>query len=116
MFYLEKNEIPGMLLLIDFEKAFDSVAWDFIHLCLENFGFPGNISKWVRMFQDGSVSRVIQNGHLSEFFPLERGCRQGDPISPYLFIICAEVLGLAIKASKNIKGISIYDNENKIGQ
>ena len=116
MFYLEENEIPGMLLLIDFEKAFDSVAWDFIHLCLENFGFPGNISKWVHMFQDGSVSRVIQNGHLSEFFPLERGCRQGDPISPYLFIICAEVLGLAIKASKNIKGISIYDNENKIGQ
>ena len=116
MFYLEENELPGMLLLIDFEKAFDSVAWDFILLCLEKFGFPENIIKWVRMFQEGSVSRVIQNGHLSDFFSLERGCRQGDPISPYLFIICAEILGLAIKASRKVKGIYVHDNENKIGQ
>ena len=105
MYYLEANEIPGMLLHIDFEKAFDTVAWDFICLCLKMFDFPDNIIEWVKMFQKGSISRVIQNGHLSNFFNLERGCRQGDPILPYLFIICAEMLGLAIKSSNKISGV-----------
>ena len=62
------------------------------------------------------ISRVIQNGHLSNFFNLERGCRQGDPILPYLFIICAEMLGLAIKSSNKISGVIINDIENRIGQ
>ena len=56
MYYVEANEIPGMLLLIDFEKAFDTVAWDFICLCLKMFDFPDNIIEWVKMFQKGSIS------------------------------------------------------------
>ena len=59
------------------------------------------------MFQTGSESYVIQNGHISEPIKLKRGCRQGDPISPYLFILAAEVLGKMLRDNKNIKGISI---------
>ena len=101
------NEVPGLLLLRDFEKAFDSVLWDFIHLTLEAFNFPKGIQKWVKMFQDRSNSQVSQNGCILNSFPMGRGCRQGDPISPYIFIICAELLSQTIKNCRDIRGLEI---------
>ena len=63
---------------------------------------------------------MVQNSALykfmSESFYLKRGCRQGDPISPYIFILCAEILGKMIKQNKNIKGIKIRDEEYKLSQ
>ena len=59
---------------------------------------------------------VIQNGFLSESFPIKRGCRQGDPPSPYIFLLCAEVLSLLIKQNDYIKGIKIGELELKLSQ
>ena len=110
------NEVPGLLLLIDLEKAFDSVSWDFIHLALEAFNFPKGIQKWVKMFQEGSNSQVCQNGWISNSFPLGRGCRQVDPISPYIFIICPELLSQAIKNCRDIRDLEINGVGNKLTQ
>ena len=63
--------------------------------------------KWVNILMQNATSCVSQNGHLSSFFPNERGCRQGDPISPYLFIFVAEILGTMIRDNKDIKGIKV---------
>ena len=114
--YLNYKKLPGLLLCIDFEKAFDSVAWSFLHKVLKSFGFGPMVCQWVQTFIHDIKSTVIVNGTLSPWFIIERGCRQGDPLSPYLFILCVEVLGIMIRENILIKGIMINNVEHKITQ
>ena len=107
MQFAEENDLPGMLLVIDFEKAFDSVSWKFINNVLDYFKFGEGLKKWVNVLNKNANSAINQAGFLSSFFEIERGCRQGDPISPYIFILCAEVLAIRIRNNKNIKGINV---------
>ena len=114
--YLQKENLPGLLVSIDFEKAFDSVDWTFMEKVLKHFGFGKDIIRWVTAFYNDIRSSIIVNGQASSSFIIERGCRQGDPISPYLFILCAEILAGQIREEKNIKAIKIDDTEYKISQ
>ena len=107
---------PGILLLIDFEKAFDSLAWSFLYKSLDFFNFGSDIKKWIKLFITDIKSCVSVNGSISPWFKIERGCRQGDPLSPYLFLICSEILALMIKQNVNIKGYFISEIEIKISQ
>ena len=113
LFETKQQEIPGLLLSIDFQQAFDSVSWKFITKTLDYFNFGPSFKKWINIFQNGSESCILQNGHMSDYFCLQRGCRQGDPISPYIFILCAEVLSHMIRKDTNINGIVIDKNEFK---
>ena len=114
--HTEKNNIPGLLLLIDFEKAFDSVAWSFIHKVLDFFNFGEQFKRWISVFYKNTKSCVTVNGHLSSWFKLERGCRQGDPLSPYIFILCVEILAHLIRKNSEIKGIKIHGREYLVSQ
>ena len=70
----------------------------------------------MKLFQTGARSCILQNGHLSESFTLQRGCRQGDPISLYIFILCVEILGKMIRNDKNMQGIKINNKIFKLCQ
>ena len=114
--YSRKNNLKGILLLIDFEKAFDSLEWSFIDRTLNHFNFGRHIRKWVKIFYTNIESCIINNGFCSERFNLQRGVRQGDPLSPYLFILGAEILARAVMKDINIKGLQIDGTEYLISQ
>ena len=107
----DKLDIPGLLLIIDFEKAFDSISWKFIEKVLNFLNFGESIKKWLKVFYNDISASVVQCGYLSEFFIVQRGCRQGDTLSPYIFLLCAEILTRMFKSNKDIKGIKIADTE-----
>ena len=107
---------PGILLLIDFEKAFDSIAWSFIEKTLSFFKFKQDIIKWIKTFYNNIKSTVIVNNKPTPWFQIGRGCRQGDPISPYIFLLCCEILAHMIRQNKDIKGYMLFGKELKISQ
>jgi exonuclease III len=114
--YLKENDKSGLLVSIDFEKAFDSVDWNYMNKVLKLFGFGETLCQWILAFYTNIKTSVIVNGQASTSFSIERGCRQGDPISPYLFILCAEILACKIRENEHIKGINIHGTECKVSQ
>ena len=94
--------IPGLIILIDFEKAFETLEWDYLDNVLETFNFRDNFRKWVKILYKNACSAVINNGYLSEFFKIERGIRQGCPLSAYLFILVVETLAISIRNDQKI--------------
>ena len=92
---------------IDFEKAFDTVEWDYIYRSLEFFKFPSKIVKWVKLLYTDISTSIINNGEMSKSFKPGRGVRQGCPASPYIFGLTAETLALYIKQKSGLEGINI---------
>ena len=114
--YSQCEDIPGLLMLTDFQKAFDSISWKFLNSTLKFFGFKQGFCKWIQVINANIKASVLQSGFLSEFIDLEHGCRQGDSISSRMFIICAQVMLLLILNNTSIKGISVNGVEQIITQ
>ena len=105
MDYTDKENIPGILIFIDFQKAFDSLEWNYLFCSLEAFNFGPMFIHWVESFYHNIQSCVINNGLASDYFTLARGVRQGDPLSP-----------ISIRENAEIKGIKIKQEETKVLQ
>ena len=112
--YAKNNNKVGLLLLIDFEKAFDSISHSFIVKTLHFFGYGYSFIKWINLILNDLSSCINHCGNITERFNVGRSCRQGDPISPYLFILCAEILALKIRQNPEIKGFRIGNWEHKL--
>lgn len=102
--YIEQTDETGILISLDQEKAFDRVNRDFLMDLLKHFGFGPDFCRWVRTFYFGANMQIILNGWLTRQIPLSRGVRQGDSLSPLLYILCVEVLACQIRASPNVRG------------
>ena len=81
------RSIPGLLMFLDFEKAFDSVEWSFIWKTLSSFNFGSSLINWIKLSYRSIESCVLNNGWASSYFTPERVVRQGCPLSPYIFIL-----------------------------
>ena len=109
-----KSKSKFLAISLDAEKAFDSVRWEFLYLVLERFGFNDKVVGCLKSIYHLPTVRIKINSNLSGVVTLERGCRQGCPLSPTLFALFIEPLAQVIREDAEITGISIKGREHKI--
>ena len=85
------RQMEDFLETMDVEKAFDSLDHKFLISVLKKFGFGQNFISWIEIILKNQESCVINDGTATKYFKLNRGARQGDPISAYLFILAFEI-------------------------
>ena len=108
----------GMIgLKLDMSKAYDRIEWTFMQRALSSMGFPLKFMNMVmKCIQIVSFS-IMLNGVLGREFKPHGGSEQGDPLSPYLFILCAETLSILISQiiqARNLHGLNIFPRAHTI--
>jgi hypothetical protein len=97
---LHRKKLDGVLLKIDFEKAYDKVKWPFLHQTLRMKGFDNKWCKWIQDFVSRGSVGVKVNDDIGHYFQTHKGLRQGDPLSPILFNLIADMLAILIARAK----------------
>lgn len=105
-----KRKTPTLVLKLDFAKAFDTVSWDGLATILSARGFCDVWLSWMKKIQSTSRNAVLVNGCSGPWFTCRRGLRQGDPLSPYLFLLVADVLQVLIKNSGMVRHPILEDS------
>jgi hypothetical protein len=113
-----KNKINGLVgIKLDMAKAYDRLEWSFIEQTLLIMGFPPRLVQTIMTCVSTVSFSILVNGQPSQSFNPHREIRQGDPLSPYLFIICADVFSSMITSKQSqslFHGIAIAQNAPKV--
>ena len=105
--YCNIMEEQGLILFLDFKQAFDCVNHDFLFETLKIFNFKDSFVHWIRVLYANAEGKIINNGWISQTFKINRGVRQGCPLSALLFILVVEVMASRLRSNINIHGISV---------
>ncbi|KAF6029434.1 hypothetical protein EB796_012262 [Bugula neritina] len=89
--YVQDKHGKAILMSLDQKKAFDAVDRDFLFKTLEKFGVPTRLSAILKTLYTDTFTKIQVNGHLSESVALERGVRQGCPLSPTLYVLYVQM-------------------------
>ena len=112
--YTKRNSWSGFMIAIDFEKALYTLDFRFLIRTLHKFNFGPSFIQWMRVLYKNASSCVMNNGFTTGPFLLGRGVRQGDPLSPYLFILALETLAIKIREDCNVQGLKIGEEMIKL--
>ena len=109
--YAAKKKINGLILTLDFQKAFDRVEIPSLIKALQYFNFGDRLIAWIKILFTDFKLYVCNNGYASDPLTPTRGLFQGNPVSPAGFILIIELLAIMIRANNRIKGIKVKDTE-----
>ena len=112
--YTDRENCEGNMFAADIEKAFDSLDHNFILAVLEKMGFGNDFIQWVQTLLNDQQSCVMNNGTTTGYFNLNKGIRQGESLSAYLFALAIEVLFIMIRENVDIKGLNLFGTEVKL--
>ena len=91
--YLQQQQQPGIIMFLDFAKAYDRLNRTWLQLCMQRMGFPAGCIRWVQLLLQGTQAKIMFNrGQLSRTISIDAGCAQGSPLSPLLYVIAAQPL------------------------
>lgn len=99
--HANRSGIDLLLFKVKIEKAFDSICWDFLDDVMNQMGFGSKWRRWMRGFLSSATVSVLLNGSPTSEFKMERGLRQGDPLSPFLFLMVAKSLQVTVLEACN---------------
>lgn len=99
--WAKKHKKRLLLFKVDFEKAFDTLSWAFLNSIMSQMGFSSKWLNWINSCLSSAYASVLINGSPSKEFKVERGLRQGDPLSPFLFILAIEALNIVFLEAKD---------------
>ena len=114
--YCQQVDRPALITAIDFRKAFDTVSWTAMKNILHKFGLGKNFIKMLMVCFNDFKTRILNNGHMSDYITITRGTKQGCPISSIIFNFIVEIIGLNLKQNTKIKSISIGNKTKTVGQ
>ncbi|GJY35856.1 RNA-directed DNA polymerase, eukaryota [Tanacetum coccineum] len=111
--WCKRKNTKAMIFKVDFEKAFDSVRWDFLDEVLHKFGFGNKWRGWIHGCLSSAMGSILVNGSPTSEFQFHKGLKQEDPLSPFLFILITESLHVSFENVLNAglyKGIRLDDS------
>ncbi|XP_074283452.1 uncharacterized protein LOC141607999 [Silene latifolia] len=106
--YNQSTTTPRCLIKVDIRKAFDSIQWVFISNMLTGLHFPATFIKWAMGCITSTWFTLKINGSQCGFFPGKSGVRQGDPISPYIFVLGMELLSRHLRRIHHLHRVSYH--------
>ena len=114
--FTEVEDLPAVVLSLDFVKCFDKCSFDILHGSLDYFQFGEVVKEWTKILYKDFTVKIQNNGNFSQQIEIRKGVHQGGCCSSIYFLVIAEILAIALRQNEQIEGITVRDIKHLLNQ